>query len=248
MGVWGTAIFSDDTALDVREDYEDFLRDGLSGAEATTVLLSKWSSFLEDPDESPVFWLSLAATQWKCGRMEPAVQSQALQIIQDGTDLDRWEAGTRDFKKRQLVLQKLRAQLLSPQPPEKHFRKRFRDTNEWETGDLIAYRLLSAKFVILRVIGHHVDKGGKFPICEVLDWTGNEIPDQHFLGKLQIRKSKAEWKRWQFMLGRTVAKHRPDNRLTILGINSKPAQTPQVFAIVQWKWLDETLKNDFGFE
>ena len=63
MGAWGTALFSDDTACDVRDSYIDLVGDGLSGPEATKGLLREWSASLNDPDESPVFWLALAATQ-----------------------------------------------------------------------------------------------------------------------------------------------------------------------------------------
>src|SRR5262249_9543768 len=118
MGAWGTALFSDDTACDVRDDYLDLVGDGLSGPEATKALLKEWSNSLKDPDEAPVFWLALAATQWKCGRLEADVLQEALRVIDGGIDLARWDAGSRDYKKRQAVLEKLRAQLVSPQPPK----------------------------------------------------------------------------------------------------------------------------------
>ena len=38
MAAWGTALFSDDTACDVRDAYVDLLGDGLSGPEATKAL------------------------------------------------------------------------------------------------------------------------------------------------------------------------------------------------------------------
>src|SRR5215469_10167451 len=81
MGAWGTAVFSDDTACDVRDNYVDLIGDGLSGVEATKKLLREWAGSLDDPDEGPVFWLALAATQWKNGRLEDLVQQRALNII-----------------------------------------------------------------------------------------------------------------------------------------------------------------------
>jgi hypothetical protein len=67
MGAWGPAIFSDDTACDVREDYKDCLGDGLTPSEATDRILLEWKESLEDFDEQSVVWLALAATQWKLG-------------------------------------------------------------------------------------------------------------------------------------------------------------------------------------
>jgi hypothetical protein len=87
MGAWGTALFSDDTACDVRDSCIDLVGDGLTGPEATKALLREWSASLNDPDESPVFWLALAATQWRCGRLEDHVLQQALNVIDSGSDL-----------------------------------------------------------------------------------------------------------------------------------------------------------------
>ena len=104
MGVWGTGIFSDDTACDVRDSYIDFVGDGVTGPETTEALLREWSPSLNDPEEAPPFWLALAATQGKCGWLEPHVLQQALNVIDGGSDLERWESGSKDFKKRKGVL------------------------------------------------------------------------------------------------------------------------------------------------
>jgi len=248
MGTWGTAIFSDDTACDVRDSYLDLVGDGLTGPEATQKLVNDWSDSLDDPDESPVFWLALAATQRKCGRLEPQVLEQALEVIDTGADLARWDTGSPDQKKRQTVLEKLRAQLISPQPPEKRIPKRFRDFNEWEVGDLVAYRLPSGKYLILRVIGHHTDRGGTSPVCELLDWVGHDVPDGSTLNSLDIRRTGGKHSVSQFMLGRIKAKERPDDRLQRLGINSQPTQEPQFYTVLPWKWFDRTLQEWFGLE
>jgi hypothetical protein len=42
MGVWGTALFSDDTAADVRDDYRDMIGDGFTGPRAMDALIQKW--------------------------------------------------------------------------------------------------------------------------------------------------------------------------------------------------------------
>src|SRR5947209_4537342 len=110
MGAWGPAIFSDDTASDLRADYRDLIGDGVPGSSATDRLLVEWRGSLEDPDEAPVFWLALAATQWACGRLEPRVQEEALRVIADGSDLRRWAGDAKLIKKRQAALSKLAGQ------------------------------------------------------------------------------------------------------------------------------------------
>jgi hypothetical protein len=246
MGTWGTALFSDDIASDVRESYIDLVGDGLTGPEATKALRREWAASLNDPDVSPVFWLALAATQWKSGRLESHVLQQALTVIDSGSDLARWESGSRDFKKRKSVLEKLRLQLTSPQPPEKRIPKRFRDSNEWKVGDLVAYRMQSGRFVILRTIGHHSDMGGTCPICELLDWSGEQIPKS--FKSLDVRKGRGVRPITQIMIGRTQANERPDDRLQHLGVKTKPSQKPADCTATLWRWLDKTLREEFGLE
>jgi hypothetical protein len=246
MGAWGTAVFSDDTACDVRDSYVELVGDGLTGPEATKALVHDWAGALNDPDDSPVFWLALAATQWRCGRLESHVLSQALYVIDSGSDIARWESGSKDFKKRKVVLEKLRIQLTSSQPPEKRISKRFRDSNEWRVGDLIAYRMQSGRFVILRTIGHNSDRGGTGPICELLDWSGEQIP--RVFKSFDVRKSRGARPITQFLIGRTRAKERPDARLQYLGVNMTPSQTPAGFTVFLWRWFDKTLKEKFGLE
>src|SRR5579864_8755775 len=111
MGVWGTAIFSDDNASDVRDDYRGMIGDGLSGPQATDRLLSRWmSAAAKDPDLAATFWLALAVTQWKCGRLEDRVRKEALRSIEDGSALRGWR-GTRFERKRATVLQATKQQL-----------------------------------------------------------------------------------------------------------------------------------------
>lgn len=246
MGAWGTALFSDDTACDVRDSYVDLVADGLTGPEATKALLREWSASLNDPDESSVIWLALAATQWKCGRLESHVLQQALNVIDNGLDLARWDSSSKDFTKRKVVLDNLRAQLASPQPPEKRISKRFRDTNDWRIGDLVAYRMRSGRFVILRTIGHHSDKGGRAPICELLDWSGEQLPGS--FKSFDVRKSQGARAITQFMIGRTRFKERPDDRLQVLDVNMEPAQKPGGFTVLLWRSFDRALKEYFALE
>jgi hypothetical protein len=119
MGAWGTGIFQDDTACDVRDDYRQHLGNGFSGPEATARVLEEYASSLSDPEQAGVVWLALAATQWRCGRLDSTTLENALRVIDSGSDLVRWKDAGRDCKRRAAGLQKLRIQLTSPQPVAK---------------------------------------------------------------------------------------------------------------------------------
>jgi hypothetical protein len=228
MAAWGTALFSDDTAADVRDGYRDFVGDGCSGPEATNKLVQEWGEVLDDPDEAAVFWLALASTQWKCGRLEPRVKAKAISIIDEEADLRRWreQGDEKLLRKRGAVLAKLRAELVSEQPPEKRIPKQFRDTCDWPIGEIISF---------------HTDKGGTSPVCERLDWLGIVAPSEDALKKM---KGKGE----QFLLGRTSKKQLPAERVRRLGINIPSERKPAGPTGFLWSLLDEQLKVVFGID
>lgn len=65
MGTWGPAIFSNDTAPDVREDFRDLVATGATPAQATEQILAEYGVGMPgDPDNNDL-WLGLAATQHK---------------------------------------------------------------------------------------------------------------------------------------------------------------------------------------
>jgi hypothetical protein len=58
MGAWGTAIFSDDLAADVRGDWRELLLDGHETDAAAEELLRCYQHAVDDPDASIVFWMT----------------------------------------------------------------------------------------------------------------------------------------------------------------------------------------------
>src|SRR5688500_12932115 len=106
MGTWGTALFSDDLAADIRGEFRDLIGEGLTTDAAVKRLTTEYKSSLRDPDEESVFWLALADTGWRLGRLDDNVLQNALRVIDSGQDLARWEDA--DRRKREQVFAKLR--------------------------------------------------------------------------------------------------------------------------------------------
>jgi hypothetical protein len=186
MGAWGIAIFAADDAGDLRDDYRDLIAEGVAGPEATDRLVKEWDPDTKDPYAAATFWLSLAITQWKCGRLEDRVRQRALAAIADGSALTPWE-GSKDEKKRVAALAKARRQLTSPPPPPTRIKRSVPCTCAWEPTELVAYKLRSGDYTILRVTDVWGDEGGTYPSCEVLDWHGKRIPDVAALQGLSLR-------------------------------------------------------------
>ena len=135
MGAWGANLYQDDVALDVKDEYKDILRRGKTNEEAMQEIIDKYQELLEDAEDRGVFWLALADTQWNLGRLDEQVKEQALEIIELGTDLKRWESNEKLYNKRKEILEKLKEKLLSPPPEEKRMPK-YR-TYKCECGNVI---------------------------------------------------------------------------------------------------------------
>ena len=188
LGASGTGLFSDDVACDIRDDYRELIGDGLAGPAATDRLLRKWADALDDPDEGPVIWLALAATQWRTGRLEDRVRERAEEVIRSGRDVLRWDTES-DRRARARVLAKLQSDLDSPQRHPVKVRPRLRTTTPLRPGDAITYRLTDERLVLLRVVFRVGDDNDNYPIVEVADWVGLSSPAAP--GSLQTRSFHA---------------------------------------------------------
>lgn len=169
MGVWGTGLFSDDTALDVRDAYRKCLLEGMDGAPATDKILNDFRTSIEDPDEGPPLWLALAATQWRYGRLEQRVRDRALTIIESGADLARFSAKPRLERARARVLETLRDRLLSAQRAPVKLRPEVPLVCDWEAGEVIGFRRESGEWLTLYVRSIVEKKRDRYPEICVLD-------------------------------------------------------------------------------
>jgi len=244
----GPGIFSDDTARDIRDEFRDLIGEGLAGDEATRRLIEHWGDLVEDPDVRTVFWLSLAATQWSVGRLEDSVRDQALRIIEDGSDLARWDSDRR----RRAALEKLERQLRSPQPPMKKIRKRYVQTCEWQIGEVLAYIQPSGNRVLFRVVGYHEDLGGRAPICEILECPAGHLPSPKEAATLPARRPliPIPGGRDCAMLGATSERQIPRDRIRSIYRPTEPSASDNRpgYVVFFWKRIDAGLSTVFGIQ
>lgn len=59
MGTWGTGLYSNDSACDIRGDYIDKLKRGKTNDEATQELINSNRDIMGDVEEEPLFWFAL---------------------------------------------------------------------------------------------------------------------------------------------------------------------------------------------
>jgi hypothetical protein len=252
MGVWGTAIFSDDNAADLREDYRRLIGDGINGPEATDRLLKEWSPE-GDPALEPVFWLALAVTQWSCGRLEERVKAKALGVIDDGSAIAEWRGGADKLeRKRQAVLDATRKKLESPQPAARPIKKRVLATCDWDRGELIAYRLVSGDWIVLRMLDPWTDLGGSYPVCELFDWRAPDLPAAGVLDSTAVLRQRDRHTRIMILpIGKRLVKKDRIVRLNVKHVlaedySRKPRGVPNPTRVATWRGFDEILATDYG--
>ncbi len=206
MGTWGTAIFSDDLAADVRDEFTDLIAEGLSTTAAVKRLVSEYEEVLDDPDDGVVFWLALAATQQKLGRLTAKVKNKAIRIIDTGADIARWSENTKsEINQRKKHLSNLRQQLAGKQPQPKKVRPRTKSSTNFKAGDVVAYQLTSqttVRFAVLRIWG---DLGGTYAHICLLG-----LDDGQPFRKRRLKLADTLGPHY------TMVSHEPDDGITIL--------------------------------
>lgn len=144
MGAWGAKLYEDDTALDVKNQFEELIRKEKTAEEITGQLIDEYADAINDPNDGPIFWFALADTQWNMGRLLPNVKEQALSWLDKGGDLERWqEENSTLAATREKMLVELRQKLNTTQPPEKKISQHRFYKCEWKMGDVFAYQLES---------------------------------------------------------------------------------------------------------
>ncbi|CAM2876225.1 hypothetical protein HAHI6034_01105 [Hathewaya histolytica] len=206
MGAWGTAIFSDDVADDIRSEYNSLLSVGASDEEATSIIFNMYYfDECEGTEDEPIFWFALALAQWKKGRLTEDIRDAAIEFINIGDDLERWniKGAEKDYEKRKKVLENLRETLLSPMPERKKVRKPTVIISPWKPGDVLCYQLnhekikgekYYGKYVLLRVLKvlrnpFSVLKQDEYFQERILfglyDWSGDKPPTYDITNNLE---------------------------------------------------------------
>ncbi|MRD36952.1 hypothetical protein GH882_13460 [Bacillus thuringiensis] len=245
MGAWGVALLSDDIAEDIKLLYKDLLANEYSNEDASRIVIEEYKNEL-DNEETIVFWLVFSSIQWKLGRLQENVKQEALQIIESGADLARWEEEPKLQKKREVVLNKLREQLHSPQPESKKVPKRFIANTSLKAGDAVSYELVSGSCIILKVIEIIEEwHGDRYPLFEICDWEGKEVPSKEQINQFGLKKRIYEDGKQEMMklaIYPSGKRDNPTKRMQIVAENVKVVLnvgTP--YTVMSWKELDNYL-------
>lgn len=181
MGILGPGLWADDEALDVRDLYRDLAGDEVPDDEAERRVIEEMAE--SNGYLRPVVWLALADTQSRAGRLSERVKSQALAVIDEGSDLAEWDdASPRDRAKRRATLTKLRARIVGPQPRRRTIRREWKYRTDLEAGDVLSIALDGGVVRLVRVVGVDRDRFSDFPLVELLDVRAAAVPPLEDIG------------------------------------------------------------------
>lgn len=159
MGTWGTGIFSNDTACDIRDTYEELLCYGHAPESAEQHVLKEFEMDINHPEKDTDAWIALAATEWRCGRMlSDAVRQVALTLIKQ-CELSTLCGTEKQKSNRKKALNQLYGHLNSPLPRPKCLKPQPALLSPWNVGDVVALRLpenskypaLSGKYALILI-------------------------------------------------------------------------------------------------
>lgn len=187
MSIWGPGLYQNDVSDDVQSYFRDQLHRGKNADQITQELMKSFQEELEDPDDSPNFWLALADVQWNLGRLLPEVKAKALACLSDGSALLSWKEVTKkDIAKRKQVLEKLTEKLNTPQPTEKNVSQYRLYQCPWKVGDVFALPLestlakslgLTGGWILLEKAGErNWHPGHRIPTMYAKLFTGQDLP------------------------------------------------------------------------
>lgn len=107
-------ILDEDVAVDVEAAFMELLDGGCKGKKATKEVLEEFSEELEDEEDRNVVYLALAELQLRENCLQEDIREKALEIIESGADLERWEeAEEKDYESRKAALEELKERLIN---------------------------------------------------------------------------------------------------------------------------------------
>lgn len=139
MGAWSVSINGNDTAEDLRPEYQAVFS-CFSPEEAVTRLDAYVQKEGYTEDDMIDYVYSLSWYMWKHGRLTENVRQRAYALMDSGAGLELYEeAGVR--RQREKILEKFRGMLDAPQPKARPIRLKLYQKPVFQVGDVVAVQL-----------------------------------------------------------------------------------------------------------
>lgn len=89
MGAWGTGLYENDDACDVRDYYQHLLVNNWDHEDALLQIIKKFRLYAAD-EGNAACWFALADCAWHYGTLDKALKEHALILAQANLEKDSW--------------------------------------------------------------------------------------------------------------------------------------------------------------
>ena len=146
MGAWNVSITGNDTAQDLKYEYQAafYYYDVETALEKLDAYVRTHICSESDEEEWCNYYYSLADFMWRKGILTDAVRDRAVRMIDEDFGLGLWAEDEKTLQKRKKALAEFREKLLSPQGEKKKIRIKLNLESVFEVGDVVAFRLKTA--------------------------------------------------------------------------------------------------------
>ena len=140
MGAWGTKLYQNDIASDIKESYINKQRAGRTAEEAFRELMEENQADFEDDDDKYHAWYALADVMWKYGHLTKEIKDRVLKLIENEPVEELW-VNPKEIKSRTAVLEGLKHKLMSELPPYKKIAVHKPFITSWKPGQIYFYQI-----------------------------------------------------------------------------------------------------------
>ncbi len=234
MGTWGVGITSNDTAQDLKQEYQ-----AAFSYYDTETALTKIDEYVrsEGYNESSEnewcdYYYSLANFMWKNGILTDAVRHTAINMIDTGFGLESWaDEGEKVLNKRKKALAEFREMLLSLQPDKKKIKVGLYLNSVFDIGDYVAFKLKTkdrfyladkgcfdedffrskdGKYVVIRKVQDHISYRSRIVPAVADHWLVYQLYCE-FFDEIPDMTSLRE-NNWAYMQGPIAYDDPPDRK------------------------------------
>ena len=142
MGAWGTGIYSNDIAEEIK-DLCDEIFPFVTVEEGNRIIYQEFREVVQSEtidNDYASFWYALADWQWKHGILSEEIRLKVIELLTVYAGIQDWEESARmaDVKKRIAVMDKLKKRLETPMPVPKLPKGKLLKPNH-KVGDIIIF-------------------------------------------------------------------------------------------------------------
>ena len=89
MGVWGLDIYDDDLAVDLRDEFQGYIDEGMDEEDAIEELINNNDNLLDDQEDKGTFILTVATLSKECQINNPKIKKMLNSL---GKCTDYWNS------------------------------------------------------------------------------------------------------------------------------------------------------------